>query len=281
MRRTFFDILDSTNFDFRKEYTRLKELFYDEPSVPIHGYLKPLAEYVDSTYFRDLKIRRGCTDLDDFASKANISRYDYCNDLDSLYVFCEFLYAVLPEEQIKKQRSQFLTNQVNTIKGNIKHILEKTNHELKMSPKYNNNYIIVEKNKATTLAAEIVEDIETAYDLIEYNHYALKGDLETKKKILAALGTYIEPILLSKVLSNNGYGKLESNVGFMLNNFHIRHNNKEGTKANDYIVAISDDDLETLYDKTYGAILSVIIINEHISVSKEIKTLKDTYTFKF
>ena len=159
--------------------------------------------------------------------------------------------------------------------------MEQTNHELKRSPKYNNNYIIVEKNKATTLAAEIVEDDETAYDLIEYNHYALKGDLETKKKILATLGTYIEPILLSKVLSNNGYGKLESNAGFMLNNFHIRHNNKEGTKANDYIVAINDDDLETLYDKTYDAILSVIIINEHIPVSKEIKSLKETYTFKF
>ena len=281
MRRTFFDILDSTNFDFRKEYAKLKELFYEEASVPYGGYLTPLADYIERTYFRELEIRRGCTDLDDFACKANVSKYHSCTDLDSLYVFCEFLYAVLPEEQIKKQRSQFLTNQVNTIKGNIKHILEKTNHELKMSPKYNNNYIIVEKNKATTLAAEIVEDIETAYDLIEYNHYALKGDLETKKKILAALGTYIEPILTSKVLSANSYGSLESNVGFMLNNFHIRHNNKEGKKANDYIASISDNDLEVLYDKTYSAILAVIIIYDHISASKEIKTLKDTYTFKF
>lgn len=280
MRRTFFDILDSTNFDFQKEYAKLKDLFYEENSVPINGYLNPLAEYIDCTYFRDLEIRRGSTDLNDFASKAHVSRYDYCKDLDSLYVFCEFLYAVLPEEEIKKQRNQFLTNQAKTIKGNIKYILEQTNHEIKISPKYNDNYIIVEKNKATTLAAEIVEDDEIAYDLIEYNHYALKGDLESKKKILASLGVYIEPILASKVLSNNGYGKIESDAGFMLNNFHIRHNNKEGTKSNDYIVNIRDDDLEVLYDKTYDTIISIIIINEHIPVSKEIKTLKETYVFK-
>ena len=280
MRRTFFDILDSTNFDFQKEYAKLKDLFYEENSVPINGYLNPLAEYIDCTYFRDLEIRRGSTDLNDFASKAHISRYDYCKDLDSLYVFCEFLYAVLPEEEIKKQRNQFLTNQAKTIKGNIKYILEQTNHEIKISPKYNDNYIIVEKNKATTLAAEIVEDDEIAYDLIEYNHYALKGDLESKKKILASLGVYIEPILASKVLSNNGYGKIESDAGFMLNNFHIRHNNKEGTKSNDYIVNIRDDDLEVLYDKTYDTIISIIIINEHIPVSKEIKTLKETNVFK-
>ena len=282
MRRTFFDILNSVKFDVSEEYRNLKYLFYEECSVPISGYLKPLSEYIDNTYFRelDIHIRQGTTDLDSLAQKVNVSSFYTYSDLDSLYVFCEFLYALLPDKQIKGLKNRFLESQVKTIKDNIAFILEKTNHELKRSPKHYDNYIIVEKNKATTLAAEIVEDIEVAYDLIEYNHYALKGDLEGKKKILMSLGSYIEPILRSRILQKSGYGKIESDVGFLLNKFHIRHNNKTGAKAQEYIVSLKDSDLELWYDRAYEMILTVIIINNNLSVYEELDNLKKTYKWK-
>lgn len=115
---------------------------------------------------------------------------------------------------------------------------------------------------------------------MEYNHYGLKGNLSKKRSILVSLGAYIEPILRNKSLLNAGYKELESNVGFLLNKFHIRHNNKEGKTAQEYIVNITDEQLENWYDKTYDMIIQVIITNENISAEKEIEQLKKDYTWK-
>ena len=108
----------------------------------------------------------------------------------------------------------------------------------------------------------------------------MKGDLEGKRKSLLAIADYIEPILKSRKLQDNGYKQLESDVGFLLNCFHIRHNNKTGSKAQDYITSIDDEQLEEWYDNAYNTMLSVIIISEEIGVSAELTGLKQTYNWK-
>lgn len=171
-----------------------------------------------------------------------------------------------------------LSKQKKTIFDNINYILEHTNHEWKKAS--DGNFIIVEKNKTATMAAQLVDDSTVAFELIEYNHFALKGRLAEKKAILVSIAGYIEPILNSKTLSAAGYKQLESNVGFVFNNFHIRHNNKEGAKANDYMAKISDKDLEEWYDKAYELALSVIIINDYLSIGKELDAVKAKYTWR-
>ena len=104
--------------------------------------------------------------------------------------------------------------------------------------------------------------------------------MECNRNILTTLGSYIEPILKSRVLQSAGYKQLESDVGFMLNCFHVRHNNKIGPKAQEYIVALTDKQLEKWYDDLYNAILSVIIINDHIPVQTELASLKTSYKWK-
>ena len=162
--------------------------------------------------------------------------------------------------------------------GNINYILECTNHEIRVDS--SGNSIIVEKNKAATLATQLVDDEVVAFELIEYNHFALKGDLEGKKKLLFSIAAYIEPILKSKILQQNGYRQLESDAGFLFNNFHIRHNNKVGAKAQDYITTVSDSDLDEWYDKAYEVALSVIIINDYLSIGKDITDIKTKYTWR-
>ena len=118
---------------------------------------------------------------------------------------------------------------MKTILQNIFTILDKTNYELHEIE--GNKFIIVEKNKATSQAVEIVTEEAIAINLIEYNHFQLKSDLQGKKKILLILANYIEPILKSRKLSDGGFTNLQSDLGFVLNNFNIRHNNKEGKKS--------------------------------------------------
>lgn len=274
MRKTFFDILENLEFDARKEYDTLLYLFTVERKFLYHGNRNTMADLIDNTYFRDLEFRKRYTSLFDMMNDLEL---DVASDnIDDLFVFCEFLLAVM---QPNVSKGSIFDSECTVICQNIKNILEKTNHQLVKEPQKNRD-IIVEKSKTASLAAQIVEDDEIAFELLEYNHYKLKNNLSMKRKILASIGAYIEPILREHTLSNCGYKDLESNAGFLLNKFHIRHNNKEGKTAQDYIVSISDEELETWYDRTYDVLIQVIITNENIAVEKDIKRLKQDYTWR-
>lgn len=274
MRKTFYDLLSDFEFNVLNEYEKLLYLFERENSIPMNGYLKPLSEYINKYLFREFKHRGSFTSL--YAMMDALNLHCASDNLDDLLIFCEFLLAVMPTNVDRNYKYR----QCNTIKMNIDNILEKTNHHIIRHEVYEDSYIIVEKNKAASLAAQVVQDKGISFELLEYNHYALKGDLLNKRKILASIGTYIEPYLKEKILSTAGYKTLESNVGFLLNKFHIRHNNKEGKTAQDYILSLNDEELELWYDRTYDVLIQTILTNENISVEKDIEQLKKDYKWK-
>lgn len=276
MRKNFYQLLAQRTFDARKEFSTLWTLFCLEKCYFTgfgSGYT--MSYWVDQKLFRDLPFRGSFTTLKSMMDEFGIQERSYV-DIDKLFLFCELLIAVLPTRNVSYD--QYLSKQRQTIFENIAYILEQTNHEVRTDP--NGNSIIVEKNKTATLASQLVEDEVLAFELIEYNHFAIKGDLESKKKLLFSIAAYIEPILRSKVLQNNGYKQLESDAGFLFNNFHIRHNNKVGPKAQDYITTIKDSDLEEWYDKAYEVALSVIIINDYLTIKQDIADIKTKYTWR-
>ena len=276
-RKTLFERLDSLGVSVIIEYDALIRLFKYEKSIRYyHTTFHPLVKYINDSYFRNLpaEFRSPYLSVEEMMDALELQ--DQSASIEDLFLLSELLIALLPSKYINKNED--VQEQAKTIFTNISTFLEKLNYELKEID--SGRQIIVEKNPATTQASEIVDDTNTAIALIEYNHYALKGNLAEKRRILTALGTYIEPILRSRALQNAGYRQLESDVGFMLNNFNVRHNNKEGAKAQDYIVALNDKKLEEWYDRIYNAILSVIIISEHISTQSQLANLKSTFTWK-
>lgn len=275
MRRNFYELLTQRSFDIKKEYTTLWSLFCVEKCYYSAYSSSTMAQWVDKKLFRDFPFRGSFTSLKDMMDEFGIQERAAV-DLEKLLLFCELLYAVLPSRNVVYDAN--LSAQRQTIFENVGYILERANHELGVDP--SGNTIIVEKNKAATLASQLVDDEVIAYELIEYNHFALKGDLEGKRKLLFSIAAYVEPILKSKVLQQQGYKQLESDAGFLFNNFHIRHNNKVGAKAQDYIASINDADLEEWYDKAYEVALSVIIMNDYLSVGKEIADIKTRYTWR-
>ena len=274
MRANFYELLAKKDFNIKEEYETLLFLFCSETSAPVGKYLRPLSMYIDEYYFRELPFRGSFTCIKNMMDTLQLNYIT--GDMDHLLLFCEFLIAMLPED--KAAENHYVAKQRKTIMGNINYILECTNHEIRVDS--SGNSIIVEKNKAATLATQLVDDEVVAFELIEYNHFALKGDLEGKKKLLFSIAAYIEPILKSKILQQNGYRQLESDAGFLFNNFHIRHNNKVGAKAQDYITTVSDSDLDEWYDKAYEVALSVIIINDYLSIGKDITDIKTKYTWR-
>ena len=274
-RKTLYQKLDSLGVTVATEYNALIRLLKVERNIYSRRYYS-LIEYINNNYFRELpaEFRSPYLSVEDMMQDLGLR--DSSSLLDDLFLLSEMLVALLPDEQINKNED--LRKQAVTVFQNISSFLEKLNYELIEID--GGRIIIVEKNPVTTQAVEIVTDNSTAIALIEYNHYALKGDLEEKRRILTALGSYIEPILKSRVLQNAGYKQLESDVGFMLNNFHVRHNNKEGAKAQDYIIGLNAKQLEEWYDKIYNSILSVIIINEHIPTQNNIAQIKPKYNWR-
>ena len=275
MRRNFYKLLSERSFDAKKEYAALWKLFCVEQCNTSAFSPYPMVAWINDKYFRDLPFRGSFVSLEDMMDELGIQARSAVN-IDKLFLFCELLYAVLPGRGMTKDPK--IINLKNTILQNIGYILEHTNHEFAKDP--NGNTIIVEKNKAATLASQLANDDVVAFELIEYNHFALKGDLEGKKRLLFSIAAYIEPILKSKVLQNNGYKQLESDAGFLFNNFHIRQNNKVGSKAQDYITTVKDPDLEEWYDKAYELALSVIIINDYLTIKQDIVDIKSKYTWR-
>ena len=274
MRKNLYELLSERVFDVKTEYSTLWKLFCIEECYH-HSYSSySIAKWIDKQYFRNLPFRGTYASLPELLNGIGLhERSDV--DLDKLLLFCELICAMLPS--LKSLDDGNVKRQVKVVSENIDYILERTNHEVIEDP--SGHYIVVEKNKSAALAAGLVGDETVAFELIEYNHFGLKGDLEGKRKLLVSIASYIEPILRDHTLQNKGYRQLESDAGFLFNNFHIRHNNKAGNTAKAYISSISNDELEEWYDKAYEVAVSVIIINDYLSINQELSEIKTKYSW--
>lgn len=275
MRRHIYDILSTRIINPFEEAIRLDDLFSVETTFVYHSRLTTLEDYIDDTCFRSLNLRGTFTNIKEMREYLKITRF-YLNDaVERLLLLCEFLIAIITNSiQTLNMRAE-TKKQSETIIKNIMMILDKINYELQEIE--DNKRIIVEKNKAASQAVELVTEEAIAINVIEYNHFQLKSDLQGKKQILLMLANYMEPILKSRKLSDGGFANLQSDLGFVLNNFNIRHNNKDGKKAQEYIVSLKDSELEDWYDKAYNMILAAIIVSEQIDINSELSEIKRNY----
>jgi len=136
--------------------------------------------------------------------------------------------------------------------------------------------IIIEKKSAAISAAEISEP-EIAKKIIQYNHYTLKGDIESKKAILLTLANEVEPQRKELEKANSS---LSDDLFFMLNNVNLRHNNIEPNDKNyrPFIAAMDKSALESWYDETYQMILLAKLLLDNVARTSNIKALKKNIT---
>lgn len=288
MQFHFYDLLTESVIDPKEELKRLCSLFSSEKLYSDGSFTSySLEKYIDMYVFRGLSFRGSYINISDMRSALNLSENDFNLDfshsvitIETLFLFSEFLLALAMEGERKIREEEEFNRQMSVIVENIIHFVNKTNHRLEnISDNDTAHYIIVEKNKLTSQAVELVTDRTVALAAIEYNHFALRGKLDKKQSILNAIANHVEPILKSNILKHNGFAQLQSDAGFVLNNFHIRHNNKDGANRKDYIASISDGDLEKWYDKAYNILLSVIVEQENVATHSELETLKSTYNW--
>lgn len=278
-RNSIFDILEE-KYDLGMEISRLdfllsrKECVYDT-LYEIDEYT--IEKFVNGFCFYNWKNRCRCLTCTDMRNVLGINPKKWENvTIHQALIFIEYCANMifLCSSYVNKDKKFDFYADFDVLVKNLQSLAEHLNYDIEYFED-KQMALVVEKNPAATAAAEIVEDDETAFKIIEYNHYLLKGDLDRKKEILKALGDEFEPIRPN--LKSNGYSDMESDAGFLLNNMNIRHNNLDGPKKKEFTASLTPAQLEEWYDKTYNILLLCILANDYIPLHEDMKTLKNHY----
>jgi len=261
VRKNYFEILDGMNFNPSTEFDTLCILLSN-------GLLEEL-----NHKFLNYQNRRTFIDFDEFL-KFCLSLYD---TTEQLFVFSELLVDIFNnlEGKFTEKECQF----IQVIFDNITRFLELANHELITLE--NGDKIIVEKNVYASEVSQIVSEtsIQDAIKVLEYNHFANKGNVQRKKEILISLANYLEPLRkelnnseeLKEVFKVNNQKIIAFEKLFeMYNNFGLRHNN-----SNQYHLDLADDELEQWYDDIYTSTLFVILSMDESRILSKLKTLRE------
>jgi len=270
-RRTIDEIFGALEIDTSEEYQKLYEMVFEDDCSG--GWNLSLAQYCDEHFTRQFSLRGTEVCLLGVWGKLDCGagdNHEY-DSADRLLLFCELLVRFFSEAWPMIEQNNYNNTKpyCTTILGNIRYLLEKLGYEIRDIEAHP---IICEKNQVATIAAQVVENQELIPDIYEYNHFSMKGDLDKKKRILLVLANEFEPHRTE--LEQHGFQALASDLGYLLNSMHIRHNNKEGNKLNAQVVGMSSTELEAWYDKTYQALLLALIAIEYIPTSQEVIQLK-------
>lgn len=281
-RKNIFEVVNSS-FNLSHELSRMKRLFEEEDIVAIGGWIfTSVRGYVGTSGFSKWKNRGRCVDADDFLSLFEYEKlWDTASaNPDDFFTLVEIIYNFWHIVDGQAYTSYALDEHGKHFVL-LKTIMDDCLAHYGYRAEYfsdSEQLIVIEDKPEATAVAEIIHP-ELSHKVLRYNHFMLKGDLQTKKEILLALGSELEPKRqqLHKVDS-----VLESDIFFMLNNFNIRHNNKTADDKH-YRQVVADMDNSTLehwYDELYQMMLLAYLQLDQVDRSKKVRELKQTIAQK-
>lgn len=265
MRKTFFDVLEniSEESEIKSEYWRVQELF-SLKEIWINGEKSTIQNYIDKNEFLNWKYRKTCLNIEDMAETYNLP-FDWDEvTLEDFFLYLEFVLNLIL--LIKNKRWKEMQQTINLLENNITLFLDKYNHKIFQT---SDKIIIIPKSEIVSELAILNEDI--APNIIEYQSISIKGNVKHKRELILGIAQKYEGI--ENKLKKEGHITLVNNIGCLLNNLHLRHNNKIGKKANDIVKDIPDDELEKWYDKTYDMLLLSIMTENCIKYKQDIDEL--------
>lgn len=265
-RKNIFEILKE-EMDINYQINKIEELL-SEQSI---NNRSP-EDIVDMYCMCDWKARGRYTNCEEIREKLQITYSHIKKKLidNQILIYIEYVLNIiwLCNEKYLEGSNDFDV-EYNYLQENAVALVEDLGYQAMVFPD-DEKVLLIEKNAATIAVAEIVEP-ELAYDIIEYNHHLLKGDIIKKQKILKVLADKFEAIRPELKKINQ---ELESNTGYLFNKMNIRHNNREGKNEIEYVKNLSEEELEEWYDETYQMFLLCVLEHKNIERNKKIKDLK-------
>lgn len=271
MRLNIFDQLKNIEMNYAEEMERVRKLFSEIGIIRrgINSYSSHnIEDYVNEKWFLGWEPFRGnFLTIKEMRSALNISDRDIVsNDQATMINFFEFVFNIIKLARQKMYHEIFDGKYYNILISNINNALDKINYKIEDLGDY---AIVIEKDPKAIAVGELYEDISE--NIIEYRRFAIQGNIERKKEILATLSKKIEAV--ESNLKQNQYAYLIDEVTGLLNSLDIRHNNKEGKYAHAKIIDMPPQEQEEWCDRTYDTILLALMINHYLEYKKDIKTL--------
>lgn len=266
----FYELLANTEINAKDEVIRFERLLNKPCDIGLC-----LRDVFNKNILKlPATIRRNCSSIDEMFETCMVDSWSISKKrIDKLVLYIEILLTIL--KSLKKDANGLrpLPDYVKMILANAEYVADILNCEIKECKE---TVIIVPRKDELILAEKSLakRTPELALDVWRYEHRSMNGNLDQKRLILQELGSAVEPYL------KNMNSSLRDNVGFLLNNLNIRHNNVNGSKANSFAKSLNASDLEGWYDRTFELLLQTIIVKNHEPVMKEVDSLRKSFKNK-
>ena len=266
MRKNIFQLVEE-NYDIQSDIIEINRLFFEEKYFSdacayeyslkdlIDGFLFVKWNYHDTSTTVEGFMRRVNADIDYENTNQKISEEKIVNNLETIDNFIK-LYRDNLNNLYPKHRIRCYSDYFNVF-CKIIDILEKRMGLLRRE--YKDKVILYPKNVVLEKALEKVSDEDVQWELIRYTREDLT--LEQKKKTLNYLSTNLS--IQKDNTEKNAYLKelLDKSCN-ILNNLHIRHNNKSGRNKNEILEKITNKEQEQLCDMLYDMMLNILIVRD-------------------
>ena len=266
-KNTFQLVAENYNIDI--EIKKINKLFFKE-NYFISGFnTYTLPELIKTYLFSNWKYRDTCVSIEEYLARANAIIKDAAKPteaqiINNLEVMENFLKLFFDNgDDLYDNYSIEYYNELETIFSNLIKMLEKrmglTTRE------YKDRVIIYPKNAPLEKVVDLFEDEDIQWELIRYVREDLS--LNEKRKSLAYLATnlYIEK---DDSETDEHIKQLIRKAENILNNLHIRHNNKTGKWENKVLEGLDEKDAISLCDMVYNEMLTIVLLREHKEYDK-------------
>lgn len=270
-RKNIFQLVEES-YDIFSEIDKINELFYSEIYFCNNTEGDLTFSYLVKNYlFNDWKYKGTCLSMDEFFTRANavvyrngrskLSEDVVINNLEIMENFIklyfdneENLYNEYTFEYYSELNSEFIFL-INTLEKRM----GLTTRE------YKDRVIVYPKNAPLEKVVDLCDDEDVQWELIRYVREDLS--LSERRKSLAYLATnlYIEEDDSEK---EEPIKSIVKNACILLNNLHIRHNNKTGKWENQALKDLDKNDAISLCDMVYNEMLTIVLLREHKEYEK-------------
>lgn len=273
-RKNIFELL-SEKYNIVKEMNKIAELFLSieiTATNPLNfqSGIYSIEQIFEWNCFPKWKQRGPYLSCAEMKADLNIPN-SFSNNMDDIIKGLEYYINILRLVTVNFSRNLNISypQAYPMLLKNIDILLEHLNYEEQVFDQ-DEKVILVPKNPAATVVAEITDKEHIAFAILKYNHNSLRGDLEGKRQLLLSIANEYEPLLKNPI---DGFTDYFKKATFLLNNLNLRHNNKSGKDKKQFVVDMPNKELEKWYDELYQLLLFCVLIKDNIKRKKEIDDL--------
>lgn len=268
-RKNIFQLVEE-NYDVQDEIRTINCLFFTAPYFynALYQTQCTFESLLDKYLFINWKWRDTCLTVIKFfvRAKAYIDYKDIQTKItedvviNNIEVIENFLY--LYSNNADRLSMQYFEECNADFSNVFVTLIKKIENKMGLvTKKFKDRIIVFPKNAPLEKVVNLCNDEDIQWELIRYAREELS--LSEKRKSLAYLATnlYIEQ---DKKETNSMLIDLLDQATNVLNNLHIRHNNKTGKwEKNDIINNISDKEAKQLCDFVFNKMLIIVLLREN------------------